>query len=92
MAGLGLASPPRNAELFEHSNTHIPYHYYSLTMAPTTPRARARLAHKHLTLSTRGRIIGRRRGEDIYKVIVVAEKIPKTKIFNTIKLTNTRLS
>ena len=61
-------------------------------MAPTTPRARARLAYKYLTLSIRGRIIGRRRGGAIYKVIVVAEKIPKTIIFNTIKLANTRLS
>ena len=61
-------------------------------MAPTTPRARARLAYKHLTPSTRGRIIGRRRGGATYKAIAAAEKIPKTTIFNTIKSANTRLS
>ena len=61
-------------------------------MATTTPRAYARLAYKYLTLSIIGRIIGRRRGGVIYKVIVVAENIPRTIIFNIIKLANNRLS
>ena len=73
-------------------HTYIPHYYYLITMAPTNLRARTRLAYKYHTLSIRGRIIGRRRGGAIYKVIVVAEKIPKTIIFNTIKLANTRLS
>ena len=61
-------------------------------MASTTLGARSRLAYKYLTLFIRGRIIGYRRGGAIYKVIVIAKKIPKTIIFNTIKLAKTRLS
>ena len=61
-------------------------------MASTTLRARARLVYKYLTLSIRGRIIGRHRGAAIYNVIVIVKKVSKTIIFNIIKLASTRLS
>ena len=61
-------------------------------MAPSTPRARTRLAYKYLTLSIRGRIKGRRHGRSIYKIKIVTEKTTKTIIFNTIRLANNRLS
>ena len=53
-------------------------------MTPTTLRARTRLAYKYLTLSTRGRIIRRRREGASYREIVAFKKSPKSLILNTI--------
>ena len=58
----------------EHQkNLVFPPMSYIPTMAPTNPRSRARLQRKHLTPSTRGRIIGRHIAGSGYGAISKAE-------------------